>query len=149
MEVLLIKDVAKLGHAGDTVRVADGYARNYLLPLGLATTMNEGAKKQARDLQEARTRREQRVSQEASAVAARANGITLTFKAHAGEQGKLYGSVTTADIAEQLQAQHGVEVDRRRIELTEPLREVGQYTVEIKFAPKAVARVTVMVEGME
>jgi large subunit ribosomal protein L9 len=149
MEVLLVKDVAKLGHAGDTVRVADGYARNYLIPRGLATFMTEGAKKQARDLTEARARREERVSQESSAVAARADGAVLTFKARSGEHGKLYGSVTASDIAERLQAERGIEVDRRRIELGEPLREIGRYPVEIKFAPKAVARITVVVEGLE
>lgn len=149
MEVLLLKDVAKLGRAGETVRVADGYGRNYLIPRGLAIVPSEGAKKQAHDLQEARTRREERLSQEASAVASRADGLTLTFKARAGEHGKLYGSVTAGDIAEQLQAVHGIEIDKRRIELPEPLREVGRFKVDLKFAPKAMARVTVVIEGIE
>ena len=149
MEVLLLKDVPKLGHAGDTVRVADGYGRNYLIARNLATLPSEGARKQAQVLRDARSRREQRQSQEAGALAQRLNGLTVEFQARSGEQGKLYGSVTAGDIADKLQQVHGVEVDRRKIELEDSLREIGQYDVPIRFSPQAIAHVTVVVEAIE
>ena len=146
MDVLLLKDVPKLGRAGDTLRVADGYARNFLFPRQLARLMDEAAKKQVLSLRDARQRKSDRLSQESTALARRLDGITLTVKARAGEQGKLYGSVTTSDIAEQLAQLHSAEVDRRKIELTEPIREVGRHEVEVRLSPQAVARINVVVE---
>jgi large subunit ribosomal protein L9 len=149
MEVLLLRDVPKLGHAGDTVRVADGYGRNFLIARHLATVLSDGAKKQSQVLRDARERREQRQSQEASALAQRLHGLTVSFQARSGEKGKLYGSVTAADIAAKLSQAHGVDVDRRKIDLDDPLREIGQFDVPIRFSPLAIAHVTVIVEGVE
>ena len=146
MEVLLVKDMPKLGEAGDAVRVSDGYARNYLFPRRLAIPMDEGARRQAQLLREARERRQERVTAEATALAKQLSGTVLSFRARAGEQGKLYGSITASDIAEELSRQKGTEIDRRRIELKEPIRELGQHEVELRLGPRATARVTVVVE---
>lgn len=149
MEVLLLKDVPKLGLAGDTVKVADGFARNYLLPRRLATPMDEGAQRQAETLRQARAKRDQRRAEEAAALVQRLDGMSVTIKARAGEHGKLYGSVTAADIAEELARAHGVEVDKRKLALAEPIREIGEHRVEVKLAPQAAAHVLVVVEDTE
>jgi large subunit ribosomal protein L9 len=146
MEVLLIKDVPKVGEAGDAVRVSDGYARNYLFLRKLAVPMDEGARKQAQSLREARQNREQKVTAEVTSLAKQLDGTNLTFKARAGEQGKLYGSITAGDVAEELQRQTGVEVDKRKFELKDPIRELGEHQIEIRLAPRATAKITVVVE---
>ncbi|NPV06638.1 MAG: 50S ribosomal protein L9 [Anaerolineae bacterium] len=146
MEVLLLKDVPKLGRAGDEVRVADGYARNYLLPRKLAIPLDEGARRQAEEIREARQRQLEREQREAQAQAGRLEGLVVTVTARAGDQGKLYGSVTAADIAEKLMEQHRVEVDRRRVSLPDPIRELGEREVEIRLAQSVVAHVRVVVE---
>lgn len=146
MEVLLLKDVPKLGNAGDEVRVADGYARNYLFPRKLAIPLDEGARRQAEAIREARQRQLEREKREAQELARRLEGVTVTISARAGEKDKLYGSVTAADIAEKLQEQHNIEVDRRRINLPEPIRELGEREVEIRLAQSTVAHVKVVVE---
>jgi large subunit ribosomal protein L9 len=149
MEVLLLKDVPKLGRAGDTIRVTDGYARNYLFPRQLARPLDEGVKKQVLAIRDSAQRKADRVSQETGALARRLDGVTLTIQARVGEHGKLYGSVTSADIAELLAEKHSAEVDRRKIELEEPIREVGTHDVELRLTPQAVARIHVLVEGIE
>lgn len=146
MDVLLLKDVPKLGHAGDEVRVADGYARNYLLPRKLAVPLDESARRQAQSIREARQRQLEREQREAQAQAERLEGVAVSVTARAGDQDKLYGSVTAADIAEKLNEQHGIEVDRRRIVLPEPIRELGEREVEIRVAQSAVAHIKVVVE---
>lgn len=145
MEVLLLKDVPKLGRAGDEVRVADGFARNYLLPRRLAVPLTEGAHHQAVQIRDARRRQAEREKVETEAAARRLDGLTVSISAKAGEQGKLYGSVTAADIAEAVLAQHDVEVDRRRIALNDPIRELGDKQVDVRFSQDAVARITVSV----
>jgi len=138
MDLLLLKDVPKLGRAGDEVRVADGYARNYLLPRRLAVPLTEGAHHQAQQIREARRRQVEREEMETQAAARQLDGLTVSIAAKAGEQGKLYGSVTAADIAEAVLAQHGVEVDKRRIVVEEPIRELGDKRVEVRFSQVAI-----------
>jgi large subunit ribosomal protein L9 len=145
MEVLLLKDVPKLGIVGDTVRVSDGYARNFLIPRGLASVLTEGAKRQAAELKQARQKELQREADDAKAAAERLRGLRVEITAKAGEQGKLYGSVTSSDIAEALQTQHGVELDRRRILLEEPIRELGDHPVGINLPHGATSEITVAV----
>lgn len=145
MDLLLLKDVPKLGRAGDEVRVADGFARNYLLPRKLAVPLTEGAHNQAQQIREARRRQVEREQIETQAAARQLDGLTVKITAKAGEQGKLYGSVTAADIAEAVQAQHGVEVDKRRILLEDPIRELGDKKIEVRFSQVAIAHVTVAV----
>jgi len=146
MEILLLKDVPKLGQAGDAVRVADGFARNYLIPRQLARPLGEGARRQAEAIREARRRRIEREAEEAMAVAQRLNGQAVTLRARAGERDKLYGSVTAADVAEKVAEELGIEIDRRKVILSEPIRYLGQHDVEVRLSSQAVAHITVNVE---
>ncbi|HEC33337.1 MAG TPA: 50S ribosomal protein L9 [Chloroflexi bacterium] len=150
MKVFLLQDVAGLGVAGEIKDVAKGYARNYLIPKGLAVVATPGTLKMARVQQEARAEREARVAERAAELAERMAALTLTFQAKAGPTGRLYGSVTTADIAEALERELGVRFDKRKI-LTDPLREVGEYTIRVRLSrnTEAQARVVVQAEGAE
>ncbi len=149
MEVLLLQDVDQLGQIGDVKRVADGYARNYLIPRGLAAVATPGAIKQAERLRQAATRREAKAFSEAQALAQLLDGQTISFQARAGESDRLYGSITSANIAESLEEKIGRVVDRRKIDLEEPLKELGTHAVTIRLAPEAEAKVTVVIEREE
>jgi len=146
MKVLLLRDHEKLGKAGDVKNVADGYARNFLLPRGLAAIASEGALKQANTMRKVEEKRRAKLFAEAQAVANQVNGTTLTFRALAGETGKLYGSITSNDIAEAIQREKGVTVDKRKIELREPLRTVGTHTVSVRLASELTPSLTVVIE---
>lgn len=149
MEVLLLEDVERLGLAGDIKRVADGYARNYLFPRGLAVIATPGAIKQAEKQRKADVRREAKALSEAQALAQILDGRTVTFQARAGESDRLYGSITNANIAEALEEQIDQEVDRRKIDLEEPLKELGTHAVTIRLAAEAEAKITVIIEREE
>jgi large subunit ribosomal protein L9 len=149
MKVLLLRDHAKLGKAGAVKNVADGYARNYLIPRGLAVLATGGALKQAETIRKAEDKRQAQLSAEAQAVANQLEGITLTFHALAGETGKLYGSITTHDIIEAIQREKGLEVDKRKVELREPLRTLGTHAVPIRLAADLAPLVTVVIEPAE
>jgi large subunit ribosomal protein L9 len=149
MEVLLLKDVEQLGQAGDIRKVANGYARNYLFPRGWAVVATPGAIKQAEQQRLAEAKREAKVLSEAQALAQQLDGMVVTFQARAGESDRLYGSITNANIAEALEEQVDQEVDRRKIELDEPLKELGDHAVTIRLAPEAEAKVTVIIEREE
>ncbi len=149
MNVLLLQDVERLGQAGEVKRVADGYARNYLFPRELAVLAMPGAVKQAEKQKKAEIRREAQAITEAQALAAKLDGMSVTFEARAGETGRLYGSITNVNIAESLSEKVGEEVDRRKIELDEPLKDLGTHAVTIRLAAEAEAKVTVVVEPEE
>ncbi len=149
MEVILLKDVDNLGQAGEVREVAAGYARNYLIPRGLALVATEGALKQLEVRRETEVRRQQRLEAEASDFATELERVTLTFSVKTGEKDRLYGSITTGDIAEALGREIGQSIDRRKIELEEPIRELGIYTVPVKLLPDLVPNVTVVVEKEE
>jgi len=147
MEVILRDDIKSLGKAGDLVRVKPGYARNFLLPQGLAYEATEGNKK--RIVAETKARNV-RLAAEKDAALATAEGlaaVALTFTRKAGEEGKLFGSITSQDIADSLAAQ-GKTVDKRRIELPHPIKAVGEHTVIVRLHPEVHAdvRVTVAAE---
>jgi large subunit ribosomal protein L9 len=146
MKVLLLQDVERLGQAGEVKKVADGYARNYLFPRELAVLATPGAIRQAEKQQQARVRREAQALSEAQALAAELDGVTVTFKARAGETDRLYGSITNVNIAEALSEKIGQEVDRRKIVLPEPLKDLGTHAVTIRLASEAEAKVTVVIE---
>ena len=146
MKVLLLRDHDKLGKAGDVKNVADGYARNFLLPRGLAVIATGGALKQAETIRKAEEKRRAKLFAEAQAVANQLTGITLTFHALAGETGKLYGSITASQIVEAIQREKGIEVDKRKLDLREPLRSIGMHTVPIRLAAELVPSVTVIIE---
>ena len=147
MKVLLLRDHDKLGKAGDIKTVADGYARNYLLPRGLAVLATAGALKQADTIRKSEEKRRARLYAEAQAVANQLTGTTLTFHALAGETGKLYGSITAGDIAEAIKREKGIEVDKRKVDLREPLRSLGTHTVPVRLATDLAPTVTVIVEA--
>jgi large subunit ribosomal protein L9 len=149
MEVLLLKDVEQLGQTGEIKRVADGYARNYLIPRGLATFATPGAIKQAELVRQSDALRQAKELDKAQALAQELDGRSVTFQARAGESDRLYGSITNANIAEALEEQVGKEVDRRKIELEEPLKELGMHAVTVRLAPGAEAKVTVIIEREE
>jgi large subunit ribosomal protein L9 len=132
MEVILREDVKSLGKAGDLVRVKPGYGRNYLLPSGLAYEATEGNKKRIAAETRARATRADADRADAQAQADRLGAVELTVTGKAGEEGKLFGSVTASDIAEALAAK-GVEVDRRRIELDQPIKTLGRHTVGVRL----------------
>jgi large subunit ribosomal protein L9 len=144
MKVLLLKDVYKLGHAGDVKKVADGYARNYLLPRGFATLATPGAVKQAETLRTAATKLRDKLNTELSGVAEKINATKLYFAAKAGETGKLYGSITTQHIAEALNQKLGENIDRR-IVVHQPIRELGNYKVPVRLTADLIAHVAVTV----
>lgn len=145
MKVLLTQDVVNLGHAGEVHAVAGGYARNFLMPNGLAVLASKGALKQAEEIREAAMRRRAKERADAEAQAAVINNQRLLFAARAGENDRLYGSVTTSDIAERLSEAVGFEVDRRRIELEHPLRDLGIYNLELRLMAEVIAKFTVAV----
>lgn len=147
MKVLLTRDVEKIGKAGQIKNVADGYARNYLIPKGLAILASGGALKQAETIRKAEERRQAQLFAQAQAVAGQLAETVLTFHAKAGETGKLYGSITAAHIAEQILAHKGLEIDKRKIELRDPIRTVGTHKVPVKLATDLVAEVKVVVEA--
>ena len=149
MQVLLMQDVDQLGHAGDVKKVAEGYARNYLIPRGLAVPATESAIKQAEQQRQAVGRRQIKVITEAQAFAQILDGVTLTFQARAGEADRLYGSITNAHIAEALTAKVGREVDKRKVDLEEPLKELGTHAVTVRLAPEAEAKIIVVIEREE
>ena len=122
MKVVLNADIGTLGHKGDIVEVAPGYARNYLLPRNLALSASKGAVKQAETMRRSRTERERRERALADAMAGRIVGAALRIPARAGEDGQLFGSVTNVDIAEALTRALGEEIDRRKINLPAPIR---------------------------
>jgi len=150
MKVILMQDVYKKGVAGEVVEVAPGYARNYLIPRGMAVKATPGAMRAAESLRkQASTRRAQR-DQEYSALAEQIRQIQLYFSVRAGETGKLYGSVTPGDIAEQIKANYGIDLDRRRVG-DHPLRELGEFMVPVRLeaglAPQL--RVVIFREGQD
>jgi large subunit ribosomal protein L9 len=144
MEVILREDVKSLGKAGEMVRVKPGYARNYLLPHGLAFEATEGNKKRIAAETRARGVRHQAERAEAERAAAELSAVSVTITGKAGEEGKLFGSITAQDIAAALAAQ-GHPVDRRRIELEHPIKTLGSHTVGLRVHPEVHAEVRVSV----
>lgn len=144
MKVLLLKDVYKLGRAGDVKRVAAGYGRNYLIPQGLAALATPGMLKQAERIREKATKERVRLNEELASVAEKVDGLELTFAVKAGETGKLYGSITTAMIAEAIEEKIGVNIDRRQIE-TQPIKTLGVHAVEVRLTIDLIPTVSTVV----
>ena len=148
MEVILREHVDNLGHRGDVVKVAPGYARNYLLPRKLALPVNEGNKRVIERERKLAETRELEERQQAEAVANRLSQIELTLSRRVGDTEQLYGSVTTADIAEAL-LEKGLEIDRKRIHLDEPLKSLGAFTIPVKLHRDVTAQLKVHVAKQE
>jgi large subunit ribosomal protein L9 len=144
MEVILKEDVANLGHRGDVVKVADGYGRNFLLPRKLALQATLANKAVIEQMKTAAARRSATEKAQAEELVTKLEPVVLSFTRKSGENGQLFGSVTSADIAGGLEAK-GFEVDRRKIQLAEPLKGLGDYTVAIKLYREVTAHVKVEV----
>jgi large subunit ribosomal protein L9 len=148
MEVILRDHVENLGRRGDVVKVADGYARNYLLPRKLALIVSEQNKKQIERERKVVDAREAEEKQAAEAVATRLTAVELSFQRRVGENETLYGSVTAADVAEALAVQ-GFEVDKRKVALADPLKQLGSFDVPVKIHREVTAQVKVHVVPLE
>jgi large subunit ribosomal protein L9 len=146
IEVILREDIKTLGKVGEMVRVKPGYARNYLLPQGLAYEATEGNKKRIAAETRVRTARNQAERSEAERVAGTLSGVAMTLTGKAGEEGKLFGSITAQDIADELSRQ-GYTVDRRRIELDHPIKTTGTHTVRVRLHPEVHAELRVSIVG--
>jgi len=149
MKVILQKPVDKLGAPGDIVDVADGYARNYLMPRGMAVKATKGGVKHIDSLKRAHTTRTNKAKAEAEQLASRLIGTPITVSAHAGEEGKLFGSVTASDLAEAVERQAGIRVDRHDVHLDEPIRSVGTHEVRIHLFAEVDPIISVEVSGTE
>jgi large subunit ribosomal protein L9 len=146
MEVILKEDIVDLGSRGDVVKVADGYGRNYLLPRKLALQATESNKAVIEQMKSAAARRSATEKAQAEVLAAQLEPVVLSFTRKSGEEGRLFGSVTAADIATEL-AGKGFDVDRRKIVLHESLKSVGELTVGIKLHREVIANITVKVQA--
>jgi len=144
MEIILREDVQHVGKAGEVVKVKDGYARNFLLPKGLAYPATEGNKKRIAFEADRLARQRATEKQTAEGEAAKLTGLTLTFPMKVGEEEKLYGSVTASDIQRRLEEQ-GIHVDKRKIDLPEPIRALGEFRVGIKYHAEVRPEIVVVV----
>jgi large subunit ribosomal protein L9 len=148
MKVLLIKDVYKLGRAGDVKKVADGYGRNFLLPQGMAVLATPGAIKTAERVRQRATERRTLLNDEMSVVAEALKKIQISFGARAGETGKLYGSITSQEVVDAIQQKSGYTIKRQQLDM-QPLRSLGEHTIRIRLTMDLIPeiKVTVYREG--
>jgi large subunit ribosomal protein L9 len=144
MKVLLLKDVYKLGHAGDVKKVADGYGRNFLLTHGLAVLATVGAQRQIETIKSQATLRRAALNNEMGSVAEVLKTLTLGFASKAGETGKLYGSITHAMIADAIEARTAIKIERRQIEV-EPIRVLGEHKAHIRLTVDLVPEIKIIV----
>ena len=149
MKVILSKDVDKLGVKGDVVTVADGYARNYLVPKGMAMLASKGALRQAEQMRRAREETERKRKEEAAGKVAKLAASPVYISARAGEGGRLFGSVTNGDVARAVLDQLDEDIDRRNVLLEDPIRSLGTFSVEVKLHEEVNALVTVEVIAHE
>ena len=148
MEVILREDIEKLGSRGEVVKVAPGYARNFLIPKRLAVAATESNKKIVEQERQAHLRREAKAQGEAEDLAKMMSGVTVTIKQKAGENDQLFGSVTVKDIADALAAQN-YTIDRRKIQLDEPIKQLGEFKVPVRLLREVTAEITVVVAKEE
>jgi large subunit ribosomal protein L9 len=149
MKILLTQDVENLGKAGEIKRVPDGYARNFLIPKGVAVLATEGAVKQAQLRSKSEDKRQRQAEEEAASLAEILWQLTLTFEAKAGEKDRLYGSITSTDIVEALERQTGHVFDKRKVQLKGAIHELGTHKVPIKLMTNLMPEITVVVEREE
>jgi large subunit ribosomal protein L9 len=147
MKLILTNEVTGLGGPGDVVEVAGGYGRNYLVPRGLAMRWTRGAEKQIGLIKRARAARDIRGLDDAKETAQRLSALTVQLRVRAGAQGRLFGSVSASDIAEAVRAAGGPQLDRRRIEVTTPIRTIGSHQVTVRLHPEVTATLDVEVSA--
>jgi len=144
MKLILTQEVTGLGGPGDVVEVKDGYGRNYLVPQGLATSWTRGGEKQVTQIKRARSKREVRDRDHAMEIKATLESAPIVISARAGSEGRLFGSVTVTDIAEAIRV---VDVDKRKIVLSAPIKVAGKHTVAVRLLPDVVAEVILDIRG--
>ena len=145
MKLILKQEVAGLGGPGDIIEVKDGYGRNFLVPQGLATVANRGAEKEAALIRKGRDVREIRDRSSADVVADQLKALSVSLAARAGGEGRLFGSVTTSDVADAVKAAGGPSLDKRRIELTTPIKSLGTHRVSVRLHPEVVTTLDIEV----
>jgi len=144
MEVILREDIDKLGNRGEVVKVASGYARNFLIPKKLAVAATESNKKIVEQERQAHLRKEAKLEGEAQDLAKLLNGVRVTISQKAGENDQLFGSVTSKDVADALAAKN-FTIDRRKVQLDEPIKQLGEYKVPVRLHKDVTAEITVVV----
>ncbi|ADI03082.1 50S ribosomal protein L9 [Syntrophothermus lipocalidus] len=147
MKVVLLREVKSLGKEGDVKEVSDGYARNYLIPRGLAVEATSVKLKELKEKSERKDRKLEREEEKAKTIKGRIDGQVLSLKVKAGEGGRLFGTVTAKDISDTLQKEFGVTVDKKRIEISEPIKHLGEYRVKIKLFPSISADIIVVLQA--
>jgi len=145
MKVIFLKDVPK-GKKGEIKEVADGYARNFLLPKGMALPATPSATKEAKVLLDKRAEHDARQQEELGKVAQELDGRELHFKAKAGAKGRLHGSITSANIAQELSRVSGLDIDRKKVEIEQPIHHIGEHEVSINLGTGAQAKIKVIIE---
>ncbi len=145
MKVVLLADVKGQGKKGQVVNVSDGYARNFLFPKNLAVQADNKVMNEIKGKEEARLRQIELEKQAARDTAEKLKTVSVKIKAQAGSDGRIYGTVTAKEIAEQLKAQFGIEIDRRKITLVDPIKAFGTYMPEVKLYPEITGKITVVV----
>ncbi|NLX92102.1 MAG: 50S ribosomal protein L9 [Firmicutes bacterium] len=148
MKIILTEDVRDLGEKGEVKEVSPGYARNYLIPKGLAVEATQGQLRALKAKQEILSRKNAKEEKTARELAAKLSGKSFAIKVKAGESGRLFGSVTAADLAEMLE-KNGFNVDKKKIELTEPIKELGEFTIQVKLHPEVRVPIQVTIEAGE
>ena len=136
MKLILTQEVSGLGSPGDVVEVKDGYGRNFLVPRGLATAWTKGGEKQVSQIKRARSTREVRDLGHAQEIKGQMQGLTVTLPARAGDTGRLFGSVTVTDVVDAVSAAGGPDLDKRRIEIGQPIKTVGTHRVSVRLHPE-------------
>lgn len=147
MKVILTQDVKSVGKKGDIVDVKEGYGRNFLIPRGLAVAADDGSVRRLEHEKAVEKTKKDREREEAEETKKRLEAITLTVRAKTGDKGRLFGSITAGDLAAEIE-KHGIEVDRRKIDLAEPIKALGTYTLTVKVQPGVTARLQVVVESI-
>lgn len=148
MKVILLKDVKGQGKKGDIINVSDGYARNFLFPKQLAIEPTKTALNELKGQQDSKNYREQKELEEATSVADKISKVTVCVSAKAGENGKLFGAVTTSEIADKLKMEHHIVVDKKKIVLSEPIKTTGEFSLPVKLHPKVTAQLKVSVTAV-
>ncbi|MBR4292169.1 MAG: 50S ribosomal protein L9 [Clostridia bacterium] len=147
MKVILLADVRAQGKKGELINVSDGYARNFLIPRKLGVEATPQMKIELNDREEAKQRRLAEEKKQAQELAAKFEGLVTKISISAGADGRLYGSVTAKDIAEAFKAQHGIEIDRRKLSIDDPIKAFGTYSIEIKLYTGVVGKINLVVSA--
>lgn len=145
MKVILLEDIKAMGKKGQVIEVKEGYARNYLLPKKLAVEANQGNMKELDRQKQIKSQKAEKELQEAKKLAEKINAVTLTLKVKSGENGKLFGAVTSKDIAEKLAKNNKISLDKRKIDLAENIKSIGNYEIKVKLHPQVTAELKVIV----